>query len=51
MFFLSFAIGRWMDMGRHGSLLTMVRHRQPEQDAQQTETKLFLMFLSYNKNP
>ena len=23
----------------------MARHRQPEQDAQQTETKLFLMFL------
>ena len=29
----------------------MVRHRQPEQDAKQTDAKLFLMFLSYNKNP
>ena len=45
MFFLSFAIGRRMDMKWHGSLLTMARHRQTQQDAKQTETKLLFMFL------
>ena len=43
LYFLSIAIGQWMYMWWHESLLTMTRYKQTPQDAKHTDAKLFFI--------